>query len=379
LEWLNEEVKLSRRIFSIDHDLRDGYLLGELLFKFNQLDDISAFSSKGTPDAKIQNFCLLEPAMRQIGVTFNAKIAYDIMHAVHGTIRNLLYELREKLEGIRTSSSRAYANLSGKTKSPNGKILRVVRHGMPLFDRSMATTFENSIRAMMENPNDVLMEKITRKFDEKRMDFRQTVHASHSEGMNTLERELQKRKECHRRMMAHTKDFNDAVGHINIEQWKDNQRVAHERREREKRFQEPAAPCRDTVQQQKRLTQREHVLTSIDDFENRLGTDIYRDDQALRETVGKALKKIITDEPDAKLLDTTFIDRRVLHHGLVLEKKTIKEKNEDKRAKDVLNDRRRRRFAGEREMTHRTSLKDLAAAQIVDQLTNPAQAEVFEE
>ena len=75
LEWLNDEVKLSRRIFSIDHDLRDGYLLGELLFKFNQLDDISAFSSKGTPDAKINNFCLLEPAMRQIGVTFNAKIS----------------------------------------------------------------------------------------------------------------------------------------------------------------------------------------------------------------------------------------------------------------------------------------------------------------
>ena len=379
LEWLNDEVKLSRRIFSIDHDLRDGYLLGELLFKFNQLDDISAFSSKGTPDAKINNFCLLEPAMRQIGVTFNAKISYDIMHAVHGTIRNLLYELREKLEGIRSSSSRAYANLSGVTKGPNGKILRVVRNGLPLFDRTMATTFENSIRAMMENPNDVLMEKITRKFDEKKMAFRSSVYASHSQGMNSLERELQKRKETHRQTVAHTKDFTDAMGHINVEQWKDNQRIAHERRERELRFERTATQRREQLQYTKRVNQRDLVLTSIDDFENRLGTDIYRDDAGLRETVGKALKKVVIDEPGATLLDTTFIDRRVLHNGLVLEKKTIKERNEDNHVRNISKDRRRRRFLGERDALHRTSLKDAAASQIIDTLLNPSQAEIFEE
>ena len=37
LNWLNEEVILSRPIESLENDFKDGYLLGELMNIFNQL------------------------------------------------------------------------------------------------------------------------------------------------------------------------------------------------------------------------------------------------------------------------------------------------------------------------------------------------------
>jgi hypothetical protein len=43
LTWLNTEVDLSKRIKNLPEDFANGYLLGELLYKFNQLTNIEEF------------------------------------------------------------------------------------------------------------------------------------------------------------------------------------------------------------------------------------------------------------------------------------------------------------------------------------------------
>lgn len=41
--WLNTEVDLSKKIENMEKDFSNGYLLGELLYKFNQLTNIRDF------------------------------------------------------------------------------------------------------------------------------------------------------------------------------------------------------------------------------------------------------------------------------------------------------------------------------------------------
>jgi len=36
LNWLNDEVQLSKKITSMEEDFKNGYYLGELLKKYNQ-------------------------------------------------------------------------------------------------------------------------------------------------------------------------------------------------------------------------------------------------------------------------------------------------------------------------------------------------------
>lgn len=43
LTWLNTEVDLSRKIINMEEDFSNGYLLGELLHKFNQLTNLEDF------------------------------------------------------------------------------------------------------------------------------------------------------------------------------------------------------------------------------------------------------------------------------------------------------------------------------------------------
>jgi hypothetical protein len=301
LNWLNEEVKLSRHVFSLEDDFKDGYLLGELLHKYNQQSNFAKFSETGTPDAKITNFCLLEPAMRQIGINFNAKIAFDLMHGVKGTAKNLIYETRATLEGIRKRNSRDAqinaendnTNTMSKTGNKlNGRILTVLRHDTRQFDKTMTITFENAVRAMMENPNDVLMEKITRKFDQKKMDFRQTVNASHQQGMDTMQLELTRRIDLLKHTKVHNKSFSDAYELIHENQWKQNQKVAHERRSREDRFDATAVQRKEFIKHTGTTTIRDNLLISIDDFERRLENDLYRDDSSMKKSLGKALRKM---------------------------------------------------------------------------------------
>ena len=43
MTWLNTEVDLSKKITNMEKDFSNGYLLGELLHKFNQLTNLDSF------------------------------------------------------------------------------------------------------------------------------------------------------------------------------------------------------------------------------------------------------------------------------------------------------------------------------------------------
>jgi hypothetical protein len=189
---------------------------------------------------------------------------------------------------------------------------------------------------------------------------------------------LSQKREQKKRSTAQIKEFTSALDLINEEQWKKNQTVAHERRARDSRFNEIATIRRSYLKSASTNSIRDTILTSIDDFDRRLEADAYRDDSDFKRTVGGALKKLTIEDPGAKFVDTTFLDKNVLQSSMMLERKSIKERNEDKRVKESSNDRRRRRFLGEREIRHRASLVQAAASEIIDLLLNPSQSEIFE-
>ncbi|XP_005528036.1 PREDICTED: sperm flagellar protein 2 [Pseudopodoces humilis] len=129
-EWLNQDVKLSRRIVpgSFPEDFSTGYLLGELLHKYGLQDDFKQFSQNRDADAKINNFSRLKPTLYLLGVQFNENMAQDIMTRQHGAAKHLLYELyialekkrKAKLTGVAVEAMRPAATAKLKsTQSGN--------------------------------------------------------------------------------------------------------------------------------------------------------------------------------------------------------------------------------------------------------------------
>eukprot|EP00903_Cladosiphon_okamuranus_P015252 g14094.t3 len=92
LRWLNEDLMLKQRVLNLEHDLSNGYLLGEILHVHNQQRNFHLFQELDTSEAKVNNFILLEPSLRLLRVPFDAQVAYNIMQEKPGMASQLLYQ-----------------------------------------------------------------------------------------------------------------------------------------------------------------------------------------------------------------------------------------------------------------------------------------------
>ena len=228
-QWLNEDVGLSKHIVSFEDDFRDGYLLGELLYRYNQQDDFGQFQTKFTPDARIKNYCLLEPTVRRLGLDFNFKLAFDIMNGTHGVTRALLAELRPLLERIQKNSEPPIA-----PDGQRGQIMRVMKPGNERFDVSMSAAFEKSVRVHMDNPTEVILQNtVGAKF--QAIGRASDAMAAESDNYDAwyAASEKQRKREVFEHRKKHEQEFHKAWDLLNVEQWRKNQATSKARKDDE--------------------------------------------------------------------------------------------------------------------------------------------------
>ncbi|XP_032754683.1 sperm flagellar protein 2 isoform X2 [Rattus rattus] len=94
-QWLNQELKVSRTVSpkSFAKTFSNGYLIGEILFKFELQSDFSEFSESRVSTAKLNNFSRLQPTLHLLGVQFDQNVAQSIITEKPGAATKLLYQL----------------------------------------------------------------------------------------------------------------------------------------------------------------------------------------------------------------------------------------------------------------------------------------------
>ncbi|XP_066195706.1 sperm flagellar protein 2 [Sylvia atricapilla] len=151
-EWLNRDVKLSRRIVpgSFPEEFSTGYLLGELLHKYGLQDDFKQFSQNRGADAKINNFSRLEPTLHLLGVRFNENTAQNIMTRQHGAATSLLYELyialeknKAKLPGVAVEAVRPAATAKLKPTESGNREHYIGRRQNEIMTRIQTAVIQN--------------------------------------------------------------------------------------------------------------------------------------------------------------------------------------------------------------------------------------------
>ena len=100
LRWLNDEVHLRNPVTDFETDFSNGYAFGELLDKHEMQPDFHLFIDGDHPDAKTNNFVLLEPTLRTLGVKFDSRAAGHIMVGQPGAAQKLLYQIMVSVRGF---------------------------------------------------------------------------------------------------------------------------------------------------------------------------------------------------------------------------------------------------------------------------------------
>ncbi|KAM3867441.1 sperm flagellar protein 2 [Diretmus argenteus] len=102
-KWLNEELRLSKTVErnTLSEDFSSGYLIGEVLHKYQLQDDFNMFIKINTSNSKLNNFTRIKPTLQLLGIPFDLSTAQALMQGQQGAATRLLYQLYTSLENKR--------------------------------------------------------------------------------------------------------------------------------------------------------------------------------------------------------------------------------------------------------------------------------------
>ncbi|KAM4615776.1 sperm flagellar protein 2 [Polymixia lowei] len=169
--WLNKELRLSKSVGpnTFSKDFSSGYLIGEVLHKYQLQDDFSMFIKTNTSNSKLNNFTRLEPTLQLLGVPFDLTTAQALMQEQHGAATRLLYQLyvllqKKKKAGITGTAMEAMqpagaANLHKiENEIYSDRLRTVVRRDAELKLQKISQRYED--RAQQWNDKSVMAQLV---------------------------------------------------------------------------------------------------------------------------------------------------------------------------------------------------------------------------
>ena len=97
LNWLNNEIVLSKNITNIPIDFQNGYLFAELLYKTKQIPKLSTYKNTNNYKDIIFNFCHLQKNFLDMGVVLDENSRNEIMSAGPYTSKIYLFKIKQIL------------------------------------------------------------------------------------------------------------------------------------------------------------------------------------------------------------------------------------------------------------------------------------------
>ncbi|MCQ2816970.1 MAG: hypothetical protein MJ252_06870 [archaeon] len=235
LTWLNTEVDLSKKIKNMEEDFANGYLLGELLHKFNQLTNMDEFRNDNSRESQIRNFDILHQVLSNVGVKFTPQTAKNIMNKKPGVVSNLLYEIR--------------SNLEKKGVNPDNISLKKSSHFQEMYapmkfkqDIPKYTSFENrhfleTLQRNTRSQKEIDLEKKLKKFEDFKISqdkkIKEAILKEQFEKKKELEDNIKNHRNKNQRYHAFLQQFEEK----GINNWKTNMLKAKEREMKDIKFQ----------------------------------------------------------------------------------------------------------------------------------------------
>ncbi|XP_058573249.1 sperm flagellar protein 2 [Neofelis nebulosa] len=184
-QWLNQELKVSQTVSpkSFAKAFSSGYLIGEILHKFELQGDFSEFSESRVSSAKLNNFSRLEPTLHLLGVQFDQNVAHSIITEKPGAATKLLYQLYTVLQKKKKSG---LTTVEMRTMQPPAN----ARH------QSMKSeAFRDRLRNLIPRQTDFNLMRVTHRFQEKYRHMREDLVRMHSEKLEKFQK-LKEEQRC---------------------------------------------------------------------------------------------------------------------------------------------------------------------------------------
>ncbi|KAF0734951.1 hypothetical protein Ae201684_008428 [Aphanomyces euteiches] len=167
IKWINTDFNLRRKVVSLEKDLSNGFLLGELLHELKLETDFTAYIDSDSVPSTLANFERLATSLGAIHITLSVEMARSIMMEKKGAAAKVLMELKALLD--RRQAKHHHSQPSTASVRPPPEVTR--RHFCSVNSKDTNEKFvENLIDSLdpadVNNHNRVDMAIHLRKFSE---------------------------------------------------------------------------------------------------------------------------------------------------------------------------------------------------------------------
>lgn len=159
--WLNQELQLSKAVEpkTIAKDFASGYLMGEVLHKYQLQNDFNMFMKKDTSVSKLNNFTRLEPTLQLLGISFDINTAQDLIQEKQGAATRLLYQLYVSLEKNRKAEI-------------SGTMMEIMQPaGCASLHKKEHQIYSDRLRQVVKRDTELKLQKISQHYEEKFQQF----------------------------------------------------------------------------------------------------------------------------------------------------------------------------------------------------------------
>ncbi|KAG6609257.1 Flagellar protein [Phytophthora cinnamomi] len=321
LRWLNHELELSTHVTDVEADFASGYLLGEILHRLNHQHDFADFTRSSSADAKILNFCLLEPTLRNLNIKFDANAAAAIMNEKKDAAANLLYQI--KIAATRVGRAPAVSSKSLERTGIFPLHNRPVKLAKPSYDSENHRLFEHSVRRHVRSITSLQQEK-DRIAEEA---TKRKAHLARLEDQKEL-LEATKAERLHRAYI-HSSFIKEALEETDSPAWRQALQTKNAREQRRAAFFQQLMKKREEAEENLTFSLRRKVQNDLDDFYSNSDSESTRTGGKVssRKSVGYGLRSLTTAlgaTSDKKKYSTSNLagssmNERELYHANMLE------------------------------------------------------------
>lgn len=388
-DWINDGLQLSSHVREFEIDFANGYLIGEILYKTNQQKNFSDFIDAESSEAKIINFCLLEPTMRAMNIRFEPTDAAAIMNHEAGAAAKIIYQIKMIVD------QRARSGIWNQQKNQDSTKGGIDIHNMPShsskpqYDANKHLFFEKTIRVHMKSDEELHQDRgqhLAKEHVQERLEWAK---------VELLDR-LTAIKEQRLHEYTLRQDFHTSLDIAGHRAWRANKKQFAQRQARIEKYRQLVEKRKAKAERDRRHRHEQDVIQSIDTFESHL--------KALCEpimdysvTAGRRVQSEANDNPTTKpkpghetlrttlndetgtelyqrmssLLPTVGEQQREIQATM----KEIAQKRKQKQHKDLLQERRRTKFVKRVLQRHVEAQEQLDVQQLVGQIQAPAHVE----
>uniref|UniRef100_A0A8C6RIH6 Calponin-homology (CH) domain-containing protein n=2 Tax=Nannospalax galili TaxID=1026970 RepID=A0A8C6RIH6_NANGA len=339
-QWLNQELKVSRTVSpkSFAKAFSSGYLIGEVLYKFELQGDFSEFSESRSSTAKLNNFSRLEPTLHLLGVQFDQNVAQSIITEKPGAATKLLYQLYIALQKKKKTG---LTGLEIQTMQPQTSVR---------LQNLRSVAFRERLKNLIPRQTDVNLMRVSCRFQQK---------------CNQMKEDLDR---VHFGKFQRSQKLEEEQRHFNIEKQRLNRRRQNEIMAKIQaaiiQIPKPESNCSlkalEAQKMMKKKKEAEDVANEIKKFEALIKKDLQAKESLSKTSLDTA------DQTTTDLLNTYSDDEYI--------KKIQKRLEEDAFAREQ-REKRRRRLLMDQLIAHEAQEEANREEQLIHRLMRQSQQE----